>query len=138
MGVTLFWVGGGEWGYMKHFLGGWGWVGVSGVVALFDNAHLLYIYKKKPIILNLFKIDTLNITMYILANMTCPLKAYVRLHNLISINIFFTTKDHSFSFAFFFIIVKRKPKANRLQKAFKNLDFFKSYFNEHFLHKKGL
>ena len=44
--------------------------------------HLLYIYKK-PIILSLFKIDTLNFTMYILENLTCPLKMYVRLHNLI-------------------------------------------------------
>ena len=67
--------------------------------------YLLYIYKK-PIILSLFKIDTLNFTMYILANLTCSLKTYVRLHNLISINIFFTIKDHSFS-------LKRKPKTNR-------------------------
>ena len=71
--------------------------------------YLFYIYKK-PYILSLFKIDTLNFTMYILANLTCPLKTYVRLHNLISMNIFFTIKDHSFSLAFFFIIVKRKPK----------------------------
>ena len=35
--------------------------------------YLLYIYKK-PITLSLFKIDTLNFTMYILANLTCPLK----------------------------------------------------------------
>ena len=99
--------------------------------------YLLYIYKK-PIILSLFKIDTLNFTMYILANLTCPLKTYVRLHNLISMNIFFNIKDHSFSLAFFFIIVKRKPKTNRLQKPFKNSGFFKSNFNEHFLHNKGL
>ena len=58
--------------------------------------YLLYIYKK-PIILSLFKIDTLNFTMYILANLRCPLKTSVRLHNLISMNIFFTIKDHSFS-----------------------------------------
>ena len=57
--------------------------------------YLLYIYKK-PIILSLFEIDTLNFTMYILANLTCPLKIYVRLH-LIWMNIFFTIKDHSFS-----------------------------------------
>ena len=99
--------------------------------------HLLYIYKK-PIILSLFKIDTLNSTMHILANLTCPLKTYVRLHNLISMNIFFTIKDHSFSLVFFFVIVKRKPKMNRLQKAFKNSDFFKSNLKEHFLHNKGL
>ena len=91
--------------------------------------HLLYIYKK-PIILSLFKIDTLNFTMYFLANLTCPLKIYVRLHNLISMN-FFTIKDHSFSAAFFFKIVKRKPKTNRLLKAFKNSDFFKSIFNNY-------
>ena len=99
--------------------------------------YLLYIYKK-PIILSLFKIDTLNFTMYILANLTCPLKTYVRLHHLISINIFFTIKDHSFSLAFFFIIVKRKPKTNRLKKAFKNPGFFKSNFNKHFLDNKRL
>ena len=68
--------------------------------------YLLYIYKK-PYILSLFKIDTLNFTMYILANLTFPLKAYVRLHNLISMNIFFTIKDQ-----FFFKIVKRKVKTN--------------------------
>ena len=79
--------------------------------------YLLYTYKK-PIILSLFKIDTLNFTMYILANSACPLKTYVRLYNLISMNIFFTIKYHSSSLVFFFIIVKRKPK-NRLQKAFK-------------------
>ena len=53
--------------------------------------------------------------MYILANLTCPLD--VRLHNLISMNIFFTIKDHSFSLAFFFIIVKRKPKKRLLLKS---------------------
>ena len=35
--------------------------------------YLLCIYKK-PIILSLFKIDTLNFTMYILTILTCPLK----------------------------------------------------------------
>ena len=67
---------------------------------------LLCIYKK-PIILSLFKIDTLNFTMYILTILTCPLKTYlVRLHNLTSMNIFFTI-DHKISQAFF-VIVKRK------------------------------
>ena len=42
--------------------------------------NLIYIYKK-PIILSLFKSDTLNFTMFILANLTYPLKTYVRLHN---------------------------------------------------------
>ena len=99
--------------------------------------YVLYIYTK-PTILSLFKVDTLNFTTYIFANLICPLKTYVRLHNLISMNTFFAIKDHSFSLAFFFIIAKRKQKTNRLQKAFKNLDFFKSNFNEHFLHNKGL
>ena len=58
--------------------------------------YLLCIYKK-PIILSLFKIDTLNFTMYILTILTCPLKIYViGLHNLISMNIFFIIKGHSF------------------------------------------
>ena len=55
--------------------------------------HLFCIYKK-PIILSLFKIDTLNLTIYILAILTSLLKTYVvRLHNLTSMNIFFTI-DH--------------------------------------------
>ena len=57
---------------------------------------IYFIFTKKDIVLSLFKTDTLNFTMYILANLTCPLQTYVRLHNLISINIFFTIKDHSF------------------------------------------
>ena len=62
--------------------------------------YLLYIYKK-PIILSLFKIDTLNFTMYISTILTCPLKSYILdglhslgLHNLISM---IAIKDHSFS-----------------------------------------
>ena len=52
--------------------------------------YILCIYKK-TIILSLFKIDTLNFTMYILTILTCPLKTYViRLHNLISLKISFT------------------------------------------------
>ena len=35
--------------------------------------YLFYIYKKSNI-LSLFEIDTLKFTMYILANLTCPLK----------------------------------------------------------------
>ena len=55
--------------------------------------HLLCIYKK-AIILSLFKIDTLSFTMHILTILACPLKTYVvRLHNLTSMNIFFTI-DH--------------------------------------------
>ena len=52
--------------------------------------HCIY---QKSIIFSLFKIDTLNFTMYILTILTCPLKTYViRLHNLISMNIFFTER----------------------------------------------
>ena len=58
--------------------------------------YLPYIYKK-PIILSLFKIDTLNFTIYILASLTFPPKTYVRLHNVISMSIFFTLKNHTFS-----------------------------------------
>ena len=82
--------------------------------------YLLCIYKK-PI----FKIDTLNFTMYVLMVLTCLLKTYViRLHDLISVNIFYTIKDHSF------------PKTNKLKKPCKNSDFFKSNFNKHFFHYK--
>ena len=43
--------------------------------------YLFCIYKK-AIILSLFKIDTLNFTIYILTILTCPLKTYViRLHD---------------------------------------------------------
>ena len=53
---------------------------------------------KKPIILSLFKIDALNFTMYILKILTCSLKAYVvGLHNVTSMNMFFTIEDHRFS-----------------------------------------
>ena len=58
--------------------------------------YLLCIYKK-PIILSIFKIDTLNFTTYILTILTCPLKTCaIRSYNLISMNVFFTIKDRSF------------------------------------------
>ena len=83
--------------------------------------YLLCIHKKL-IILSLFKIDTINFTMYILAILTCPLKTYViRLRNLISMNIFFTIKDHFMVLKVIFIIVKRKPKTNKLKKTFQKL-----------------
>ena len=54
--------------------------------------YILSIYKKN-IILSLFKIDTLNFTMYILTIFTSPLKiCVIGLHNLISMNIFFNIK----------------------------------------------
>ena len=63
----------------------------------------VYFVFKKLIILSLFIIITLNFTMNILTNLTCPLKIYViRLHDPISINISFTKKDDRF--------FKRKPK----------------------------
>ena len=56
---------------------------------------------QKNIILSLFKIDTLNFTMHILTIMTSPSKTYVIL-----------TKRS----LFFFIIVKRETKTNKLLK----------------------
>ena len=54
----------------------------------------LFCFYKIIIILSQFQFDTLTFTMYILTILTCPLKTYVvRLHNLISMNIFFTI-DH--------------------------------------------
>ena len=51
---------------------------------------------QKAIILSLFKIGTLKFTMYILTILKCPLITYViRLHILISMNIFFTEKSIS-------------------------------------------
>ena len=62
--------------------------------------YILCIYKK-PIISSSFKIDTLNFTMHILTILTCPLKIYaIGLHNLISMNIFFIVKNHSFHLQF--------------------------------------
>ena len=61
--------------------------------------YLLGIYEK-AIIYSLFKIDTLNFTMYILTILACSIKTYVvRLHNLILMNILFIIdhKDHRFS-----------------------------------------
>ena len=77
--------------------------------------YLLCIYKN-PIILSLFKINLLNFTMNFITILTWPLKTYaIRLHNLISVNIFCTIKDHGF----FFIIVKRKLKTNKLKNLLK-------------------
>ena len=45
---------------------------------------IYFVFTKKPIILSLFKIDTLNFTMYILTILTSPLKIYVTgLHHII-------------------------------------------------------
>ena len=52
--------------------------------------YILCIYEEN-IVLSLFKIDTLNFTMYILTILTWSLKIYViRLHTLISMNIFYS------------------------------------------------
>ena len=98
--------------------------------------YILCIYQKN-IILSLFEIDTLNFTMYILTILTCPLKTYViRLHNLISMNIFFTER-----LLFFFIIVKRQPKTNcwskRIIRSSRSLMFFKIGVLKNFLTCKG-
>ena len=37
---------------------------------------IYFAFTKNPIILSLFKIDTLNFTMYISTILTCPLKSY--------------------------------------------------------------
>ena len=59
--------------------------------------YLLCTYKTL-IILSFFNIDTLSFIMYIITNLTCPLKTHViKLHNIISMNIFFTMKDHNLS-----------------------------------------
>ena len=51
---------------------------------------------KKPIILSLFKIATLNFTMYILAILTCTLNIYViGLHKSNLNKHFFIIKGHS-------------------------------------------
>ena len=88
---------------------------------------IYFSFAKKLLILSLFKIDTLSLTMYVFTIFTCLLKIYViRLHNLISMNIFFTIKYHSF-----FITVKRKSKTNKT--LLKTQTFLKSSFNEDFL-----
>ena len=90
----------------KHFVK----IVTSLVTVLFKmTLHLCiyFVFAKKPIILSLFKIDTLNCTMYILTILTYPLTCVIPLHNLISMNFFFTERS-----SFSFIIVKRQPKRN--------------------------
>ena len=42
---------------------------------------IYFVFTKSPL-LSLFEIDTLNVTVYILTTLTCPLKTYlIRLHN---------------------------------------------------------
>ena len=79
--------------------------------------YLIGIYKVKckPIILSLFKFDTLNFTLYILTILTYPLKTYViRLHNPISMKISFTMK--MISKGYFPFLVTRHMKTNKLLK----------------------
>ena len=66
----------------------------------FTKNDIMYIYflciYKKLIILSLFKIATLNFTMYILTILTCTLNTYViGLHKSNFNKHFFTIKDHS-------------------------------------------
>ena len=57
---------------------------------------IYFIFTKNPIILSLFKIDSLNFTIYILTILTCPLKIYIiGLHNLISVSILKQLKRNS-------------------------------------------
>ena len=70
------------------------------VTALLNMTLCLCIYFvfTKNSLFAAYLILILNFTLYILTNLKCPLKTYViRLHNLISMNIFFTIKDHTFS-----------------------------------------
>ena len=59
--------------------------------------HYIYVYAlylRKKHVLSLSKIDALNFTMQILTMLTWSLKTYViLLHNLISMNIFFTQRS---------------------------------------------
>ena len=57
--------------------------------------YILRFYQKPFIkFISFFKIDKLNFTMYILTILTYSLKTYViRLHNLISMNIFFMERS---------------------------------------------
>ena len=91
--------------------------------------HTLYLPKNhyfNPFL----KIDTLKFTIYVLTILTSPLKTYVfRLHDLISMNIFLTERS-----LFFFIIVKRQPKTNKLLKQKNNqkqpfADIFQNRFS---------
>ena len=53
---------------------------VTILVAVSLRRHYVYVftfYLPKPVILSLFKIDTLNFTMYILTIFSCPLKTYL-------------------------------------------------------------
>ena len=66
----------------------------------FTKNDIMYMYflcnYKKLIILSLFKIATLNFTMYILTILTCTLNIYViGLHKSNFNKHFFTIKDHS-------------------------------------------
>ena len=55
-----------------------------------------FVFTKNPIILSLFKIATLNFTMYILTILTCTLNIYVVwLHKSNFSKHFFTRKDNS-------------------------------------------
>ena len=86
----------------------------SGYSFIKNDIMFMYIpcVYKKTIILSLFKIDTLNFTMDILTILTSSLKIHViGLHNLISMNIFFTIKVFLYT-----VIVKRQPKTNKLLK----------------------
>ena len=93
--------------------------------------YFLCIYKK-PIILSLFKIVTLNFTMYIFTILTCTLNIYVIVLQKFNFNKhFFTIKDIQF-------LTNGTAENKQITKAFYNSVFFKSNFSEHFLCNKGL
>ena len=77
--------------------------------------YLLSIYKK-PIILSLFKIYTLNFTMLMLTILTCSLRTYViRLRNLSSINIMFSSPQKITAFLY---NCEEKAQNNLIKKTF--------------------
>ena len=91
---------------------------------------------QKNIILSLFKIDIKLHHLYF-NNLDIPFKKYViRLHNLISMNYFFTERS-----LLFFIIVNRQPKTNcwskRIIRSSRSLMFFKIGVLKNFLTCKG-
>ena len=61
---------------------------------LYDSTAATQTLKLSTTLLSLSKIDTLNFIMYILTILTWSLETYViRLHNIISMNIFFTERS---------------------------------------------
>ena len=79
--------------------------------------YIFTLHFQKLIIFSLLRIDALSFTiMHILTILT--------LHNLISMNIFFTIKEETFFYDY-----KEKTENRKLEKPFKNSYLFKPSFN---------